>query len=188
VKAALAVAAAAAVAAPLAAADSFTPVTLPIHVAPVARLHTPLKVSVVVGADAGVLDDRFAPLRIEVKLASECGGAFQTTPGTTLLNKVLNPQPSTGRPYTAKAHGSGRPASYGVMTACVYLEEEGDNRLFGSDQSIQVDVSKRCTVAAARYDRARRHHRATDADRRHRRATAADRRAARRACGPGVPL
>jgi hypothetical protein len=178
VKAALAVAAAAAVAAPLAVADSFTPVGLATHVAPVARLHKPLKVTVGVTADAGVLDSRFAPLRIEVKLASECGGTFQTTPGTRLLNKVLKPQPRTGQAYTVKAHGSGRPSSYGVMTACAYLEEEGDNRLFASDQSIQVNVSKRCTVAAAKYDRARK--------RRH--ATAAGRRRARRACGPGVPL
>jgi hypothetical protein len=173
-----AAAAVAAVAAPNAAADSFTPVTLAIHVAPVARLHKPLKITVRVSADPGVLDERFAPLRIEVRLAPECGGTFQTTPGTKLLNKLLNPQPSTGKAYSVTAHGSGRPGSYGAMTACVYLEEEGDYRVFGSDQSVQVNVSKRCTVVAAKYDRARKHHRATKAER----------RAARRACGKGVPL
>jgi hypothetical protein len=159
--------------APLAAADSFTPVRLAMHVAPIARLHKQLKVSVGVSADPSVLDTRAAPLRIEVKLATECGGSFETTAGATVLNKVLSPQPAVGQAYSGRARGSGRPGAYGVKIACVYLEEEGDNRVFASDQSTQVNVSKRCTVAAARYDR----HRAR-----------ARRRAARKACGPGVPL
>jgi hypothetical protein len=138
------------------AADSFTPVTLAITVAPVARLHQPLKITVAVSADAGVLDTRTAPLRIRVKLATECGGAYAYTPGTLLLDRVLSPQPATGQPYTAQATGSGRPRSYGVQTVCVFLEEEGDDRQFATDTSNQVDVSKPCTVRAGRYDAARR--------------------------------
>jgi hypothetical protein len=154
-------------------ADSFTPVRLAISVAPVARLHKPLRITVGVSADASVLDNRTAPLRVEVKLANECGGSFETTPGTTLLNEALSPQPSTGRAYSARARGSGRPAAYGQKTACVYLEEEGEDRVFASDQSVVVNISKACTVAAARYDRTGK-----------RKA----RKAARRACGPGVTL
>jgi hypothetical protein len=61
--------------------------------------------------------------------------------------------------------------------------------VFASDQSIQVDVSRACTRAAARYDAARRRHvTGAAARKRKRRIVAADRRAARRACGPGVPL
>jgi hypothetical protein len=86
--------------------DSFTPVRLAINIAPVGRLHQPLKVSVDVSADASVLDNATGPLRIRVKL---------------------------------------------------------------------------CTAAAARYDTARRLHARA-------RTIKADRRAARRACGPGVPL
>jgi hypothetical protein len=112
-------------------------------------------------------------LRIEVRLASECGASFQTTGGAPLLNKRLRPQPALDQAYAVRAHGAGRPGAYGVKAVCVYLEEEGDNRVFASDQSVEVDVSKRCTVAAAVYDRHR---------------TRARRRAARRACGPGVPL
>lgn len=179
-KAAILAAVAVALGASLASADSFTPVRLAIQVAPVARLHTPLKIAVGITADASVLDTRTAPLRIEVKLAPECGGSFETTPGTRVLNKVLSPQPATGKAYSVRARGSGRPASYGVQTACVYLEEEGDNREFASDQSVQVNVSKRCTVAAARYDKERKRHK--------RRAAKAARKVARRACGPGVPL
>jgi hypothetical protein len=162
-------------------ADSFTPVRLDITVAPLARLHQPLKVSVDVSADPSVLDNATGPLRIRVKLAQECGGTFSSTPGVTLLDQQLRPQPATGRPYDANASGSGRPTRYGDQTVCAFLEEAGDNRMFANDTSNQVNVSRKCTTAAATYDTARRRHA--------RRSTRnADRRAARRACGPGVPL
>ena len=175
-------AAVAALVAPSAVADSLTPVRLGIAISPVARLHEPLQVTVTVAADPSVLDNRIAPLRVEVRLASECGGTFETTPGAALLDEVLSPPPATGQGYYASAHGAGRPATYGLRTACTYLEEEGDNRVFAHDESVQVDVSRSCTVAATRYHVARRKRRG------HRRAVRADLRAARRECGPGVPL
>lgn len=164
-----------------ASADSFTPVRLQISVTPVARAHAPLRVTVSVSADPGALDSRTAPLRIRVKLAGECGGTYQYTSGVVLLDKRLNPQPTTGHAYTATARGRGTPVAYGTFTVCTWLEEEGDGRDFATDQSVQVDVSKPCTLTAARYDAARRAHRG-------RSLIAADRRRARRACGPGVPL
>jgi hypothetical protein len=180
VSVAVAVLAASAFVATSAVGDSFTPVVLSVKIAPVARLHRPLRIKVTVTADAGVLDTAIAPLRIRVKLASECGGTYAYTPGVVLLDKQLNPQPSTGRPYVATASGSGKPNRYGTQTVCVFLEEEGDDRQFATDTSDQVNVSRSCTVAAARYDAAERRHRHTVAAR--------DRRAARRACGPGVTL
>jgi hypothetical protein len=170
-----------AAAAAAAQADSFTPVQLAIKVAPVARLHRPLAVNVQVSADPGVLDNAATSLRIRVKLAGECGGTFATTPGVTLLDQQLNPQPATGKPYAVTAHGSGSPTGYGERTLCAFLEESGDNRMFANDTSQQVNVSRACTTAAARYDTARRRHRQAGI-------VAADRRAARHACGPGVPL
>ena len=104
-------------------ADSFTPVRLAINIAPVARLHQPLKVSVDVSADPSVLDNATGPLRIRVKLAHECGGTFSSTPGVTLLDQQLRPQPATGRAYDANASGSGRPTRYGDQTVCAFLEE-----------------------------------------------------------------
>ena len=90
---------------------------------------------------------------------------------------------------------------------CAFLEEEGDNRQFANDTTDppMVDVSKRCTVAANRYDAARKALASARRQLRHarRRANRArlkklvakrsktasrDRRAARAACGPGVPL
>jgi hypothetical protein len=162
----------------LALADSFTPVRLFVHVARVARLGEPLRMRVSVSADAGALDDRRAPLQIQLKLARECGGTFADTRGVVLLDRRLSPQPLAARPYQASASGSGRPRTYGVQTVCAWLVEEGDQRTFASEQSVRVEVSRACTLAAARYDRARRT----------RGRVRALRHAARRACGPGVRL
>jgi hypothetical protein len=167
-----------------ASADSFTPVRLTIGAAPIARLHEPFAVTVRVTADAGALDTRTAPLRVRVKLATQCGGTFQYTSGVVLLDKPLSPQPVTGRPYSGVVRGSGRPNAYGSYVVCTYLEEQGDNRMFANDTSVQTNVSRACTTAAVRYDALRRSRSA----RRQRSRILAARRAARRACGPGVPL
>jgi hypothetical protein len=132
--------AAAALTASVAMADSFTPVRLGIHVAPTVRVHKALHIKVAVSADAGVLDNRLGALRIEVKLAHECGGDVQHTRGFVLLDKLLKPQPATGRAYNAVAIGARRPASRGRSTVCAYLEEEGDNRVWAHDESLTVKV------------------------------------------------
>jgi hypothetical protein len=124
----------------VAGADSFDPITLSIKVAASGHLRSRLPITVGVTADPGVLDARTAPLRVLVKLAPECGGSFQYTPGVTLLNRRLSPQPATGRAYTASVTGAGTPLTRGVQTVCVWLAEEGDGRVFASDQSNQVDV------------------------------------------------
>lgn len=177
----LAVVLAAASSAAVAGADSFTPVALNITIAPVARLGAPLAITVHVSADPGVLDDRTGPMRIQVKLAPECGGTYQYTPGTVLMNRELSPQPATGHAYSAVASGSaGRPAAYGTQSVCAFLDDDYES--FANNTSDQVNVSKACTAAAARYDAARRRRR------KNRQQLAADQRAARQACGPGVPL
>jgi len=170
-------------------ADSFTPVRLTIFVAPVARLHKPLAVTVRVSADPGVLDTRTGALRAQVKLAAECGGTYRYTLGDVLLDKRLAPQPSTGHAYSGGATGAGGPSAYGIQTVCVWINEEGDGRTFASEQSVQVDVSRACTSTAARYDAVRRRDaRIRRLTNRQRRQLAAARRKARHACGPGVPL
>lgn len=189
---ALGSATAVALASATAVADSFTPVALNVSIAPVARLHMPLRVKVAVTADAGVLDTATAPLRIRVKLATECGGEFAGTAGTVLLDKRLAPQPATGHAYSGSASGSGRPTRYGVQTVCVFMEEEGDDRQFATDTASEVDVSRPCTAEAARYDLAeralKRDSRRRQGLARARRIASADRRRARQLCGTGVPL
>jgi hypothetical protein len=193
------------VAASAATADSFTPVQLNISVAPMARLHAPLAITVAITADPGVLDGSEGPLRMEVKLAPECGGTFQTTAGTTLVNKALTPQPATGRSYAGAVKGAGRPTAYGTQTVCVFLEDTEIGRVYANDESTQVTVSQPCTTTAATYDRARaalaraqrqlRHSRRAAVRRRlkrtiaaRKRAVARDQRRASAACGTGVPL
>ena len=69
-----------------------------------------------------------APIRIQVKLAPECGGTYQYTAGPVLLDKQLSPQPATGHAYSAVARGSGKPSAYGVQTVCAWLERgQGDD-------------------------------------------------------------
>jgi hypothetical protein len=184
---ALGLACAATWAASPAGADSFAPVALDVQVAPVARLHRPLKIAVAVTADPAALDARVAPLRVRAKLAAVCGATFQHTDGTVLLDARLRPQPSVGEAYAGTVAGQRRPARYGVFSVCAYLEEEGDDRWFASDTDSVVDVSKPCTEAARRYDRTR-HALGRGASPADRRRVARLRRAARAACGAGVAL
>jgi hypothetical protein len=190
----------------LSAADSFTPVRMSITVASVARRHAPLKIRVQVTADPDSLNTSGeGPVRIEVKLAGECGGDFQNTSGDTLLNQRLKPQPSAGKPYSATANGSGHPRDFGVRTVCAYVEDTAVGRVYANDESLTVNVSRRCTEAGTRYDAAKRalmrarrrlrHAHTRSARRRDRRVVARRRRGlakARRrgvaACGRGVPL
>ncbi len=165
----------AALVAPSALADSFTPIRMHVAVARVARLHKPLAVTVSVSADAGALDSRDGPVHALVKLTpGECGSDAESTRGAVLLNRALAPQPSPGLPYSGRTTGHGSPTAYGVQHLCVFLEDASDHRVFADDTTdYTVEVSRPCTLAAARYDRSR---------------TQANKRRARHACGPEVPL
>ena len=124
----------------LADADSFTPVRLAVTVASKVKRHHPLAVEVKVSADKGVLSPATAPLWLRVKLAGECGATFSGTPGTKVLDRRLKPQPRRGRPYAVTVKGSVKPERTGRMTTCVYLEEQGDHRVFADDTSARVTV------------------------------------------------
>ncbi len=194
-----------AVTAATAGADSFTPVTLSLRVTPVARLRAALPVTVTIHADPGVLDTGSGPMRMQIKLAPECGGDFQHTSGVTLMDRALTPQPATGRAYQGTLTSSGRPDTYGVQTVCAYLEDSNVGRVYANDESGSVSVSAPCTAAGQRYDaasralsRARRslrrahgHGARTRARRlvaRRTRTLSAERRHGVAACGPGVAL
>jgi hypothetical protein len=185
-------------------ADSFTPVTMNIGANPIARLHAPMRVTVTVHADPGVLDTADGPLRVKVKLASECGGSFETTSGVTLVNALLSPAPTVGKAYSGSGAGSGRPAAYGTRTVCTYLED-GTDRVYANDESVTSDVTRACTSAGVAYDRALKSLRAAQRSQRRartasarardrrlvtrrKRTLATDRRRGVGACGKGVPL
>ena len=127
---------------PAATADSFTPVTFQVHLGRHARRHKPLKISVKVQADAGVLDPRSGPIRVRVKLARAlCGADFASTVGTVMLNKALKPQPKTGQLYAGRAKGKARPRLIGTHPLCVFITD--DYEVFASDTtSYTVKVRK----------------------------------------------
>jgi hypothetical protein len=123
-------------------ADSITPVQLAVTIAQTARRAQPLTVTVDVSADAGALDAN-TPLWLRVKLAPECAGTWAGTPGTVLLNKALAPRPATGLPYSTVMHGAGRPTRLGVQTVCVWVQEQGDDRVFATSQAFTVNVVRK---------------------------------------------
>jgi hypothetical protein len=123
--------------------NSFEPVRLAISVPRTVRVHHRLAVEVTVTADPGVLDIRTAALRVQIKLATECGGTYRHTNGTVLLDHRLKPQPRTGHPYRATVRGHAEPAAAGVKVVCAWLTEEGDERVFASDQSLTIEVKRR---------------------------------------------
>jgi hypothetical protein len=190
----------------LAAADSFTPITVALHYTPIARLHAKFQVKATITADPGVLDIAAQPVRIGVKLATECGSTYETTTGPAVLNQHLKPQPAVGRAYSATITGAGRPAAYGTQTLCMFIEDS-IGRVYANDESQQVTISKPCTTAGSRYDKdskaltkaqrqlrraksksksARK--RLTKTVNKDKRTLARDRRKGVAACGKGVPL
>ena len=107
VRAAAVLAFAAAVPAAVSAADSFTPVRLTVDIAPVARLHAPLAVTVHVRTDPSVLDTRTAPLRIRVELGAGVRRDVRVHQRRGAARQATTPQPAAGKPYSAVAHGAG---------------------------------------------------------------------------------
>jgi hypothetical protein len=126
------------------------PVTLAVQAPAAAALGLPFRVTTSVGADAGALDPRSAPLRIRVRLASACAGTFDDTAGITVLDAELAPVPVQGKAYTRRFSRSLTVTRYGTLTACAFLEEAGDHRMFAFDSSTQIAVTKRCTAATRR--------------------------------------
>ena len=137
-------------------ADPLEPVTLTVSAPAAASRHAPVRITVAVAADPGVLDVRTGALRIRARLATQCGGSFTGTAGRTVIDRELSPQPAAGQAYTATVSGAHKPAAYGTFTVCVFLEEEGDNRQFATDTDSAVAVTHGCTTASDRYARLKR--------------------------------
>ena len=121
----------------------------------------PFPVSVHVTADPGALDIRSAPLQVRVKAAAECGGSFDTTPGPRAGGPQLRPG-SHHRVRLRRVTGGALIHSFGDFTACTYLEEQGDGRLFAFEDATGFSVTHPCTtftrrasVAAKRLKRTR---------------------------------
>jgi hypothetical protein len=139
---ALAVAVVAAVAAAGPARASDEPVTLTVSTPGVVASNIGFPVRVAVSSDPGALDAATAPLRVRVRVATECGGSFDSTPGPVLLDKPLAPG--------GKVSGTGITHTFGTFTACAFLEQQGDDRLFAFDDSTSFAVTHPCTTFTRR--------------------------------------
>jgi hypothetical protein len=116
------------------------PVTISVDMPNVVASDLGFPVRVTVTSDPGALGS--APMRVRVRAATECGGTFDSTPGTVLLDAPLGP--------SGQAAGRASTSSFGSFTACAFLEQQGDNRLFAFDDSTTFAVTHPCTTAARR--------------------------------------
>jgi hypothetical protein len=147
---ALAMVAAAALVAPAAQAAGDEAVRLGVDLPDVVASAFPFGVNVHVTADPGALDPRIAPLRVRVRAAAECGGSFDTTSGPVLVDEPLRPDPAMGAAYDGTVAGSALIHTFGDFTACTYLEEQGDNRLFAFEDAASFSVTHPCTTFTRR--------------------------------------
>jgi len=125
-------------------ADGGEPLTMDVSVPGVVASGAGFPVRVTV---KGALAGATAPLRVRVKAATECGGTFDSTPGAVLLDSPLG---SNGT-----AAGRASTTSFGSFTACAFLEQQGDDRLFAFDDSTSFAVTHACTTFTRRAAAAR---------------------------------
>ena len=124
------------------------PVTMDVSMPGVVASGIGFPVRVTVTSDSGALRGATAPLRVRVKAAAECGGTFDSTPGAVLLDAPLG---SSGT-----VAGRASTTTFGTFTACAFLEQQGDDRLFAFDDSTSFAVTHACTTFTRRAVAARR--------------------------------
>ncbi len=94
-----------------------------------------------------MLDTADGPLRVEVKLAPECGGDFQTTAGVTLVNAPLKPQPTVGRAYAGSASRLGPAGRLRHPDRLHVPRGHRLGRVYANDESVTYRVTPACTAA-----------------------------------------
>lgn len=135
------------------AAGQNPPVSITVGAPSVAPRGIPVQMSVAVAADPGALTYRAtgpAPLWIRMRLARECGATFESTTGQVVLNRKLRPKPRAHVAYRHTFRVARRLQKFGTWTACAFLEEQGDDRLWAFDADTQIDVTRHCTRLARR--------------------------------------
>jgi hypothetical protein len=128
------------------AAAAAEPITLTVSTPAVVASNVPFAVGVTVAADQGALGS--APLRVRVRAADECGATFDSTPGVVLLDKQLA--------ASGKVSARARTHTFGSFTACAFLEQQGDDRLYAFDDSTTFAVTHPCTTYSRRVIATRR--------------------------------
>jgi hypothetical protein len=122
-----------------ASADDGEPVSISVDMPAVVASNIGFPLHVIVTSNPGLLPGSY---RVRVRAARECGGSFDTTPGAVLLDKPLG--------ANGKVAATGRTHRFGAFTACAFLEQVGDNRLFAFDDSTTFSVTHPCTTYSRR--------------------------------------
>ena len=133
---------------------SAEPVSLRVHAPDRAAAHEPFPVRVAVVANASALDVAIQPLRLQVRLAPECGPTFAGTDGPTVIDRKLTPAPVADVRYHESFKSHAR-VGLGTYDVCAFLIEHGDNRQFATAVDTEVAVTQRCTKATRKLDRLR---------------------------------
>jgi hypothetical protein len=128
-------------------ADGGEPVTMDVNVPGVVASGIGFPVSVKVTSGSGALSSATAPLRVRVKAATECGATFDSTPGAVLVDAHLGPSGTVA--------GRASTTTFGTFTACAFLEQQGDDRLYAFDDSTSFAVTHGCTIFTRRAVAAR---------------------------------
>jgi hypothetical protein len=139
-----------------ASADNGEPVSIGVDMPAVVASNVGFPMHVTVTSDPGVLVGSF---RVRVRASGECGGSFDSTPGPVLLDKPLG--------ANGKVAGTARIHTFGSFTACAFVEQVGDNRLFAFDDSTTFAVTHPCTTFTRRAAATRRALRKTRKAKRH---------------------
>lgn len=129
-------------------AQNGEPVRLTVTVAPVVAAGRAVPVSVAIDADPGMLSQRSDHLRLRVRYASECAGTFAGTPGPVAIDTQVPDPGATNAAYHATLSGAATPTQLGTYSVCVYLVEEGTERLFAQDSDTQFRATAACTDAS----------------------------------------
>jgi len=136
----------------IAAADPLEPVRVSVSAPALVSIDPPIGIGVSVSGDRDAFSQTTHPVRVRVRLAAPgCASTFASTPGTVLLDRALSLVPTSPSPVTETLRGARRAHAYGIQTVCVFVEEEGDDRLYATSDSSQIDVSLPCTIASRRY-------------------------------------
>jgi hypothetical protein len=126
-------------------ADGGEPVSLSVSTPAVVGSNVGFPVRVTVSSDRGLLTGSY---RVRIRAAAECGASFDSTPGAVLLD-----EPLTG---SGKLKGTAKTHSFGHFTACAFLEQQGDDRLFAFDDTATFAVTHGCTTYSRRVIATRR--------------------------------
>lgn len=119
----------------------------PVRLTITAPAKVPLKkrfaVSVRIDADPGALDIASQPLALHVLFEPECGGSFEGSAGTAVIDRPL-PAQSAGTAFSFTARGRSAMRNFTPQSLCVFVTD-ADQRQYVTSTNVEVTATKSCT-------------------------------------------